>query len=99
MTGYCDAAAFFYNLRAPCITWKSLAEARACTAKTSMFCALKELHRKSMEGLEWLVENSDDVVVCGLMVREFGPKADEQIHGELVRKVRRCGEGPEYHCG
>ena len=27
-------------------------------------------------GLEWLVEDARDVVVYGLMIREFGPAAD-----------------------
>ena len=27
----------------------------------------------SMDGLEWLLEDPDDVVVYGLMVPEFGP--------------------------
>ena len=36
---------------------------------------------ETMEDLEWLVENPDDIVISGLMVREFGPKADANIHG------------------
>lgn len=50
----------------------------------------------SLEGLEWLLGNPEDVVVCGLMVREFGSRVDEQIYGESARKVRNSGRGPEF---
>jgi len=43
-------------------------------------------------GLEWLLENPDDVVVTGLMIRELGRGADPEVYGTLVTQVR----GPEY---
>jgi len=46
----------------------------------------------TVDGLEWLIENTDDVVVESLMIREFGPDADASVYGELVREVK----GPEY---
>ncbi|CAE8640450.1 unnamed protein product [Polarella glacialis] len=51
---------------------------------------------ESKSGLEWLLESPDDIAVVGLMMREFGPKADAAVHGELVRKVCEGDRGPEY---
>jgi hypothetical protein len=49
----------------------------------------------SLGGLEWLLENPEDVVVYGLMVREFGPSVEG--YGELAKKVRRRSDlGPEF---
>ena len=56
-----------------------------------------DLNFESLEGLEWLYEDSEDVVVCSLMVRELGPRADATVHRELVQQVRACGRGPEFH--
>ena len=50
----------------------------------------------SLDGLEWLLESSDDVMVVGLMMREFGPKADASAHGAMVQRVHAGNRGPEY---
>jgi len=42
------------------------------------------------------VENPENIVVSGLMVREFGPNADGTIYGELARQVVARRGGPEY---
>ena len=52
---------------------------------------------ESLDGLEWLTEDPNEIVVCGLMMREFGSEADGAIYGELTRRVRRCGRGLEFH--
>eukprot|EP00747_Dinoflagellata_sp_TGD_P130282 gnl/TRDRNA2_/TRDRNA2_174810_c1_seq17.p1 gnl/TRDRNA2_/TRDRNA2_174810_c1~~gnl/TRDRNA2_/TRDRNA2_174810_c1_seq17.p1 ORF type:complete len:307 (-),score=31.80 gnl/TRDRNA2_/TRDRNA2_174810_c1_seq17:106-993(-) len=49
-----------------------------------------------LEGLEWLLEDPNDIVVYGIMVREFGPRADATVHGELVRQVSHGQKGPEF---
>ncbi|CAE7939256.1 HERC1 [Symbiodinium sp. KB8] len=48
--------------------------------------------------LEWLIESPDDVVFTGLMIREFGEAASENIYGSLVRQVTwaRGSQGPEF---
>lgn len=60
----------------------------------------------SLDRLEWLVEDSADIVVCGLMIREFGAAADPQLYGTLatqvtadggIRKRFQAGEGPQFH--
>jgi len=38
--------------------------------------------------LEWLSENPEDVVVTGIMVREFGKEADPKVYGETASRVR-----------
>lgn len=59
----------------------------------------------NMNGLEWLVKDPSDVIVYGLMVREFGSAVDESIYGSTACQVRECGPavsswpfgtGPEY---
>eukprot|EP00746_Dinoflagellata_sp_MGD_P035123 gnl/MRDRNA2_/MRDRNA2_18394_c0_seq1.p1 gnl/MRDRNA2_/MRDRNA2_18394_c0~~gnl/MRDRNA2_/MRDRNA2_18394_c0_seq1.p1 ORF type:complete len:560 (-),score=105.84 gnl/MRDRNA2_/MRDRNA2_18394_c0_seq1:400-2079(-) len=50
----------------------------------------------SISGLEWLVENPENIMVYGLMVREFGPKADAEVYGKTVCRVHRGPNGPEY---
>ena len=42
----------------------------------------------SLEGLEWLIGDPKDIVVCGLMVRELGEPADPLVYGEAASKVR-----------
>ena len=49
-----------------------------------------------MEGLEWLVEDPADIVVTGLMVREFGPTADKQVFGIAAADLTENGGKPEY---
>lgn len=39
------------------------------------------------ETLEWVLPRSEDAVVVGLMLREFGADANPSVYGELVRKV------------
>lgn len=51
---------------------------------------------KSMEELEWLLEDSSDIIVYGLMVREFGPEADASIYGPVAKHVTSGREGPEF---
>jgi len=51
---------------------------------------------RSLCDLEWLIENPDDHVVCGVLVREFGPDADGDIYGELTTRVVYGEHGPEY---
>eukprot|EP00415_Alexandrium_ostenfeldii_P002431 UN2431 len=46
--------------------------------------------------LEWLLENPEDVIVYGLLVREFGPKADPRTFGRLACRVSDRNGGPEY---
>ena len=58
-------------------------------------CALHAARRVSLDELEWLVENLDDIVVVGLMVREFGSNAEAATHGQLVRQVCAGSQGPE----
>ncbi|CAK8987056.1 Putative fumarate reductase [Durusdinium trenchii] len=49
---------------------------------------------KTHENLEFLVEDPADVVVTGLMFRQFGPAADASICGDLVKQVNdRNGGG------
>lgn len=49
------------------------------------------------ESLEWLLEDPQDVRVTGLLLREFGPQADESRYGDLVKHVvEPFGDGPEY---
>jgi len=47
---------------------------------------------ESLEGLEWLLERQDDVMVSALLIREFGQGADPSIYGDLVTQVK----SPEY---
>jgi hypothetical protein len=42
----------------------------------------------SLLALEWLSENSEDVAITGIMVREFGKEADPNVYGETASKVR-----------
>ena len=49
-----------------------------------------------LEGLEWLVEDPADIVVTGLMVREFGPTADKQVFGNIAAALTDNGGKPEY---
>lgn len=49
-----------------------------------------------MENLEWLVEDPEDVAVCALMVREFGPGADPEIYGKLACEVNVGPDGPGF---
>ena len=58
-----------------------------------------------MNDLEWLVDEPSDVVVSGLMLREFGPGVDESIYGFTARQVGEYseaayswpgGSGPQY---
>lgn len=51
---------------------------------------------ESTEGLEWLLENPDDIVVYGLMMREFGSRASASVHGELVKRVDAVNCDPEF---
>lgn len=51
---------------------------------------------ENLDGLEWLLEDPSDVVVYGLMVREFGPKADEQLHGLMAKQVCRGERGAQF---
>ncbi|CAE6915792.1 osm1 [Symbiodinium sp. CCMP2592] len=46
--------------------------------------------------LEWLLDCPEDVVFTGLMIREFGKLASEEIYGSLVRQVARRGQGPQF---
>eukprot|EP00746_Dinoflagellata_sp_MGD_P067352 gnl/MRDRNA2_/MRDRNA2_27800_c0_seq1.p1 gnl/MRDRNA2_/MRDRNA2_27800_c0~~gnl/MRDRNA2_/MRDRNA2_27800_c0_seq1.p1 ORF type:complete len:1284 (+),score=275.08 gnl/MRDRNA2_/MRDRNA2_27800_c0_seq1:98-3853(+) len=48
------------------------------------------------KGLEWLVEDSADIMVYGLMVREFGTKANGALYGPSVQLVHHGDRGPEY---
>lgn len=48
------------------------------------------------DGLEWLVEDSNNVVVAGIMLRVFGRGADPLIYGETASKVSYGESGPEY---
>ncbi len=34
-----------------------------------------------------MVEDPKDIVVCGLMIREFGEGADASVYGETASKV------------
>ena len=54
----------------------------------------ENFHRDSP--LEWLVSDPADIVLTGLMFREFGPPADPQVYGQLVCDVHADGRGPEY---
>ena len=50
----------------------------------------------SLLALEWLSENPADVVITGIMVREFGKNADPSVYGETASKVRwQPGQRPE----
>ena len=51
---------------------------------------------KSSRDLEWLVENADNVIVYGLMIRKFGKDAALQIYGSTVCKVHQGADGPPY---
>jgi hypothetical protein len=46
----------------------------------------------ALDGLEWLIEDPNDVVVTSVMIREFGGHVDASIYGDLAREVK----GPEY---
>ena len=46
--------------------------------------------------MEWLLEDPSDIVVYGLMVREFGSAADSSSYGG---KVRRSRIGMKTTCG
>ncbi|CAJ1453861.1 unnamed protein product [Effrenium voratum] len=50
-----------------------------------------------LDGLEWLVESEQDVVVSALLVREFGPYVNPVIFGDLATQVRQTGQGPQFH--
>jgi len=47
-------------------------------------------------GLEWLVEDAADVVVTGLMVREFGPGAAAEVFGAAAAQVTAGQRGPQF---
>jgi len=49
--------------------------------------------------MEWLLTDSSDIVVVGLMIREFGSLASADDYGDLATQVRADGDtrGPEYH--
>ncbi|CAE7369424.1 HERC1 [Symbiodinium sp. CCMP2592] len=48
--------------------------------------------------LEWLIDTPEDVAFTGLMIREFGEAANEEIYGSLVRQVTLTpgSKGPEF---
>lgn len=51
------------------------------------------------EALEWLVEDPQNIHVTGLMVREFGCKANKKLYGKLNRGVTEGTDpdgGPEF---
>lgn len=54
----------------------------------------------TVHDLEWLVEDPDDIVVVGLLMREFGRSADPSIYGDAAPRVthRQVNDmiGPEY---
>ena len=50
----------------------------------------------TLKDVEFLVEDAEDVVVIGLMFRQFGPWADASIFGDLVTQVNKGDRGPEY---
>ena len=51
---------------------------------------------RSLNDLEWLIEHPQDHVVCGVLVREFGPHSDADIYGQLATRVTRGTRGPQY---
>ncbi|CAE8727817.1 unnamed protein product [Polarella glacialis] len=50
----------------------------------------------NLDHLEWLVEDPANIVVCGIMLREFGPKADALLFGSLACSVTAGSDGPEF---
>eukprot|EP00397_Hematodinium_sp_SG-2012_P007947 GEMP01007998.1.p1 GENE.GEMP01007998.1~~GEMP01007998.1.p1 ORF type:complete len:776 (+),score=133.97 GEMP01007998.1:132-2330(+) len=46
--------------------------------------------------LECLCENADDIVVFGVMYREFGQAANRSLYGDLVAQVHEQDGKPEY---
>lgn len=46
--------------------------------------------------LKWLIDSTDDVAFTGLMIREFGEAASEEIYGSLVRQVTSGNQGPQF---
>ena len=46
--------------------------------------------------LEWLIEGPEDVSFTGLMIREFGEAASEEIYGSLARQVTWGIQGPQF---
>lgn len=50
----------------------------------------------SLSKIEWLIENPADVVVCGLMLREFGIQASPDLYGNLATAVVAGDVGPEF---
>jgi len=48
--------------------------------------------------LEFLCEDPSDIVVIGLMHRQFGPEADASIYGDLATQVRDVqSKEPQFH--
>eukprot|EP00927_Polykrikos_kofoidii_P054310 TRINITY_DN48742_c0_g1_i1.p1 TRINITY_DN48742_c0_g1~~TRINITY_DN48742_c0_g1_i1.p1 ORF type:complete len:551 (+),score=63.89 TRINITY_DN48742_c0_g1_i1:82-1734(+) len=50
----------------------------------------------NLEGLEWLVEDSQAVVVHAMLIREFGVGAAEGPYLPLAAQVTEGNRGPEY---
>lgn len=55
--------------------------------------------------MEWLIQDPADVIVSGLMVREFGQDIDQHVYGSTAQEVSDsipeafswpCRSGPEY---
>eukprot|EP00397_Hematodinium_sp_SG-2012_P020972 GEMP01021639.1.p1 GENE.GEMP01021639.1~~GEMP01021639.1.p1 ORF type:complete len:700 (+),score=113.65 GEMP01021639.1:95-2194(+) len=46
--------------------------------------------------MEYLFEDANDIVVFGLMYREFGPAASRSLYGDLVTQVHNRTRAPEY---
>lgn len=58
-------------------------------------------HSDTWEGLELLVEDPKNIVVSGVLLREFGEPASEDVYGAVANSVRWSPgdpfhDGPEY---
>jgi len=51
---------------------------------------------RSLNNLEWLIENPQDHAVCGVLVREFGPSVSSELYGLLTTRVHSGDSGPQF---
>merc|ERR1712187_549394 len=51
---------------------------------------------KSVEDLEWLLEDPFDSKITGILFREFGRNADPMLYGETVTRVTHGCDGPQF---
>jgi len=55
-----------------------------------------DLNYPDNHGVEWLLRDGADVIVYGVLIRQFGVGVDKTIYGDLCTKVHPGERGPEY---